>query len=377
MPRGRPESVMVTARIIRDGSQAGGVAEPPKDPSEFSRLDLKVSPLEVSHEKAGPPALAPAFDAVETSSPAKEMIRERRMSKEKRRSQSLDPAHGEGDVKSRRSSLSVVRDFIKDSRKSLTSASTDALAGTGTASGTVTPVQSPSRPPSTSHGNSLGRRLSISSRRSSISRDGGNPAMSPSMFTEGSASGDDSKSTNSDKKKGRAGRFMRRLSSSFTSSRNKNLGPTNISPTVHEEDLSEVAAANAKASVRTNQQQQQQPQAAQQPQQPSIVSYMGDVNVQFPDNLLWKRRAMCLDSQGFLILSATTAAAPSRDKLTGAGVKRYHLSEFGKPYTPDVEVQELPNSVVLDFLEGSGLQIACEDRAGQMNVLRSKYNRCI
>ncbi|KAL2760880.1 hypothetical protein ACRALDRAFT_2095674 [Sodiomyces alcalophilus JCM 7366] len=340
MPRGRPESISVTARIIRDSSQVGRVAEPPKDPSEFSRLDLKVSPLEVDHQRAGPSALGPAFDAVETSPTSKETIRERRMSKEKRRSQSLDPVHGEGDVKSRRSSLSVVRDFIKDRRKSVTSASADA-------SGVVSPVQSPSRPPSTNHSNTLPRRPSISSRRSSISRDGGVPAMSPSMFTEGSASGDDSKSTNSDKKKGRAGRFMRRLSSSFASSRNKNLASTAISPTVHEEDLPEAQA-----------------------QQPSTVSYMGDVNVQFPDNLLWKRRAMCLDSQGFLILSATTAAAPSSHKLAGAGVKRYHLSEFRNPYTPDVEVQELPNSVVLDFLEGSGLQIACEDRAGQMNVLR-------
>ncbi len=38
--------------------------------------------------------------------------------------------------------------------------------------------------------------------------------------------------------------------------------------------------------------------------QPTIASYMGDVNVQFPDTLLWKRRIMCLDSQGCLILSA-------------------------------------------------------------------------
>ncbi|ROT42120.1 hypothetical protein SODALDRAFT_7869 [Sodiomyces alkalinus F11] len=356
MPRGQPESVSVTARIIRDSSQVGKAAPPPKDPSEFSRLDLKVSPLEVNHQKATPPGLAPAFDAVEAS-PSRETIRERRMSKEKRRSQSMDPAGGDSDVKSRRSSLSVVRGFIKDRRKSLTSASTDVLAAPGLAS----PAQSPSRPSSTNHSNSsFPRRLSISSRRSSVSRDGGTPAMSPSMFTEGSASGDDSKSTNSDKKKGRAGRFMRRLSSSFASSRNKNLAPTTISPTVHEEDLPEVAATNP----RSNQQQQQA-----QPQQPSVVSYMGDVNVQFPDNLLWKRRAMCLDSQGFLILSASTATAPSRDKLAGAGVKRYHLSEFRNPYTPDVEVQELPNSVVLDFLEGSGLQIACEDRAGQMNVL--------
>ncbi len=107
---------------------------------------------------------------------------------------------------------------------------------------------------------------------------------------------------------------------------------------------------------------------------PSIVAYLGDVNVQFPDNLLWKRRTLCLDSQGFLLLSAVqgvTAARGSREKQAGA-IKRYHLSDFRTPYTPEMEVQELPNSVCLDFIDGSGLQIACEDRAGQLNVLHSE-----
>ncbi|PTB81817.1 hypothetical protein M440DRAFT_822, partial [Trichoderma longibrachiatum ATCC 18648] len=51
------------------------------------------------------------------------------------------------------------------------------------------------------------------------------------------------------------------------------------------------------------------------------------------------------------------------------GTKKYHMGEFRQPYTPDVEVQELPNSVVLDFVEGTGIQLACEDRTGQLNVL--------
>ena len=79
---------------------------------------------------------------------------------------------------------------------------------------------------------------------------------------------------------------------------------------------------------------------------------------------------MCLDSQGFLVLS-TAATAGSRAGA-GAGVKKYHLSEFNAPYAPEMEVQELPNSVCLDFLEGSGLQVACEDRAGQTSVLQSE-----
>ena len=98
---------------------------------------------------------------------------------------------------------------------------------------------------------------------------------------------------------------------------------------------------------------------------------MGDVNVQFPDTLLWKRRNACLDSTGFLVLSALPGAAQS-GKL-GQTTKRFHLGQFKTPYTPDMEVEELPNSVVLDFVGGSGLQLACEDRQGQVKMLQSKF----
>jgi hypothetical protein len=99
---------------------------------------------------------------------------------------------------------------------------------------------------------------------------------------------------------------------------------------------------------------------------------IGDVNVQFPDTLLWKRRFMMLDSQGFLILSPALSAKDQ--KLAGA-TRRMHMSEFRTPIIPDVEMQELPNSVVLDFIEGgSGLQIACEDRGGQGRILNSMFS---
>jgi hypothetical protein len=78
---------------------------------------------------------------------------------------------------------------------------------------------------------------------------------------------------------------------------------------------------------------------------------MGDVNVQFPDNLLWKRRTICLDSQGFLILSAVQGATAV--PLAVQGKDRHHQA-----------------GAILDFVDGSGLQIACEDRAGQNNVLQ-------
>ncbi|KAM0281850.1 hypothetical protein ACHAQH_003339 [Verticillium albo-atrum] len=343
MPRGRPESISVTARIVRDPSQAGTPLEPPKDLAEFNRLDFKVSPLEVNHQRA---------ELVSASIP-RETIQERRASREKRLSETPDD---EEDGKPRRSSLSIVKDFIKERRKSLTTSTND---GPTSGSTPLSPGRSPpSRPPSTHHNSGFPRRLSISSRRSSISKDAVAGAMSPSMFTETSGSGDDSKSMSSDKKKSRAGRFMRRLSSSLSASRGKVLSPTTISPTVQEETLADTMAARGVSRGSSQ-------------QQPSVSAYMGDVNVQFPDNLLWKRRTMCLDSQGFLILSATTAPSMHKGKTGGVGVKRYHLSDFRNPYTPDVEIQELPNSVVLDFVDGSSLQIACEDRAGQLSVLHT------
>jgi hypothetical protein len=84
---------------------------------------------------------------------------------------------------------------------------------------------------------------------------------------------------------------------------------------------------------------------------------------------------MILDSQGNLIVSpALTAHGNDRDKANVGAIRRYHLSEFRTPAIPDVEMQELPNSVVLDFVEGGGLQIACEDRGGQGQVLNGKIN---
>lgn len=359
--RGRTESIQVKARIIRDPAAPSGAVPEHKDATEYAPLDLKQSPLEVDHQKAEPGL------PMRTANPApvpisKETIQERRMSREKRRSESNDRA-SEADRKARRSSLSIVKDFIKERRKSLTSPSVDNLA----APTPSTPSRSPSRPPSVhqNSGTTFQRRLSISSRRSSVSKDPGTAGtLSPSAYTETSGSGDESKSGASEKKssKSRAGRFMRRLSSSLHGSRGKNT-PTGISPTLHEEEASaEVAEPGASNRRDYN--------------GPTIVAYMGDVNVQFPDNLLWKRRSMCLDSQGFLILSTAAATAAPMDKQpSGAGVKRYHLSEFRLPYPPEMEVQELPNSVVLDFVEGSGLQVACEDRAGQAHVLESKSSR--
>jgi len=63
------------------------------------------------------------------------------------------------------------------------------------------------------------------------------------------------------------------------------------------------------------------------------------------------------------------SASQSQSGVT-VGTKRYHLNDLRMPVIPDIEMQELPNSVSLDFVAGGGgLQFACEDRAAQSHVL--------
>ena len=66
--------------------------------------------------------------------------------------------------------------------------------------------------------------------------------------------------------------------------------------------------------------------------------------------------------------------SPSKSNEKGV-VKRYHLSEFRTPYPPDQDRQELPNSVVLDFVDGRTLQCACETYMVQAQVLQSKLSK--
>ncbi|VUC34142.1 unnamed protein product [Clonostachys rosea] len=315
-PRGRPETVSVTARIIRDSPSAS------RTPPEYNNhVEIKQSPLLVDHQTS---------DAVSPPPEPVEAVPEK--TKSHRRNESKDS-------ETQRSSFNVVKEFIKERRKSIVS------------SPSTEGPRSPTRPPSTHQNTTFVGRLSMSSRRS-LSKDR-DPMATPSVGTDGSVSGDDSKSTTSDKKMSRAGRLMRRLSSFSGPSKghkHNNAPTSNGTPTVAEEDTEAVQAAK--------------------PSAPSVVADLGDVNVQFPDTLLWKRRNMYLDSQGFVVLSALAQQqhqAPKGPATTG--VKKYHLSEFRTPYTPDVEVQELPNSVVLDLLEGSAVQVACEDRTGQLHVL--------
>ncbi|KUJ21867.1 uncharacterized protein LY89DRAFT_681244 [Mollisia scopiformis] len=334
-PRSRPESISVTARIIRDPDQPfPAKSEAGKDPADYTPLNLKQSPLIIDHQKA----------IVE---PPKETIQERRLSKERRLSNA-----SKSTTKERRSSITIIKDLISDRR---TSFSERRRSINLEISGVSSPgARSPSRPPSVHASPAHHRPMSISSRKSTSSRDPGNGLSPPLTANSLSSNGEDKP----DKKSGRASRMMRRMSSSLSAGR-KQIAAV-MSPTVREEN--EPIHGSDSQSLTPSY-----------PSNSSMSSVsIGDVNVQFPDSLLWKRRSVLLDSQGFLLLSpALTAHGSGRDKSAGGALRRFHLSEFRTPCIPDVEMQELPNSVVLDFVEGGGLQVACEDRAGQARVLQS------
>lgn len=280
------ETISVTAKIVRDPMPSTEGLN--SNPAAFNPLELKESPLMVSHQKVAQDKTSPPETPLEQSG-SQESLKEGR---------------------SRRTSLSIVRGLMKD-KKSPTSGSEE--------------FQAPGSP----------------SQRPAMSTNSSFSARSPS--SENVNAGDDK---SPDGKMSRAGRFMKRLSTLSGGSRSKTSGPT----------TTPLAPAAEEAAGGPQQGQQQ------------IVSYLGDVNVQFPDSLLWKRRNLCLDDKGFLVMSAL----PSQSSRAAQGTKRFHMSEFRAPYIPEVEMQELPNSVVVDFVEGTSLQLACEDRHGQMEVLSSE-----
>lgn len=49
--------------------------------------------------------------------------------------------------------------------------------------------------------------------------------------------------------------------------------------------------------------------------------------------------------------------------------RKYALGEFRMPFIPDLDRQELPYSVMLDFADGTTLQAACEDAMTHRQVV--------
>jgi hypothetical protein len=108
------------------------------------------------------------------------------------------------------------------------------------------------------------------------------------------------------------------------------------------------------------------PEELMRPRTPYSVE-IGDLNVQLPDTLLWKRRWVEIDAEGFFVVKMSK----SNEMANTRGLtKRYYLGELKRPFLPDQERQEMPNSVVLDFVDGRTLQCACETGGGQLEVLR-------
>ncbi|KAI0874345.1 hypothetical protein GGS24DRAFT_459685 [Hypoxylon argillaceum] len=347
-PRGRPDSIQVTARIIRGAtSPFTNLTNASKKVGDAAPAEFRQSTLLVDvhrAQSAKPQALSDRPPLVERPKTSVSEVQVHQLS-----------ASEIADKQARRrSSLSLMKNFIKE-HTPLSNKSTDIL---GAISPRATPLKSPSQPPSSHQGSSsFVRRLSTSSRRSSFNHEGDNASISgatrSSSRVSDNGSTEDDMSLSDKKSKNRTSRFMRRLSNSFGGARKS--GSASISPTVTEEDADQLEKAPIPAQ--------------QQVASPTIVAFMGDVNVQFPDNLLWKRRSMCLDAQGMLFLSAIQGG--TKKGKDSVGTKRFHMGDFRKPYIPDVEIQELPNSVLLDFLEGSSLQIACGDRVEQQNILRT------
>lgn len=206
----------------------------------------------------------------------------------------------------------------------------------------------PSSPPSKDTNSGLPRSSSESSWRSLGRRmsEAKSPPASTSIRSQSAnslESNDDKREDKKDKKDSRTSRLFRRMSSSISAASRKGMSQS-ISPTVKEEDY-EAGLPSFR--------------------EPPPAVQVGDLNVQFPDTLLWKRRWVEIDGMGNIVLTLSKANEHPRG-IT----KRYHLSEFRTPYAPDQDRQELPNSVILDFLDGRTLQCACETYIAQAQVLQ-------
>lgn len=257
----KPESVQVTARIVRDERTMKPTLAMP---TEGTPLDLHQSPLIIDHQKATITPKSPTRGRPEPASPPPSSSHSRE------------------------------------------------------------PSNAPSRASSESTWRSFGRRMSES--KSVHSHDGEDKK--------------DDKKEKKDKKDSRTSKMFKRMSSSMAAMSFKN-SSSNL--TLPENDMRSTSLASLR--------------------EPPPPVHVGDLNIQFPDTLLWKRRWVEIDALGNLVLS------PSKHNEKGI-VKRFHLSDFRTPYPPDQDRQELPNSVVLDFMDGRTLQCACETYMAQAQVLQ-------
>lgn len=212
---------------------------------------------------------------------------------------------------------------------------------------------------------SLGRRMSRgeSKKQAQDTSQPTSPTSNlPRSMSNSSLDTVDSRSdTQSTKKGSRASRLIRRMSTSMSSI--ASIGKLPLSPrsTPNKENLyPEYEPEPSIAEV-----------CEPSPRPPAID--IGDLNVQFPDTLLWKRRWVEIDAQGFIVLRPLEMGAGGKPGM----VKKYHLSEFKEPFLPDMERQEMPWSVVCDFKDGRCLQFGTQSGGGQVGLVRCKCSLSI
>lgn len=165
----------------------------------------------------------------------------------------------------------------------------------------------------------------------------------------GTRSVSDAGSFTEEKKSSRTSRLMKRVSN-LTSSRKQS--QSQPKDQAHTDTIQELRESTRQGSIAESL---------------LHVVDIGDVNVQFPDSLLWKRRFMRVDDQGYLIFSP-----PMTDAHMKSISRKYHLSDFKQPTLPDLEREEMAWSILLDLKDGRCIQCACESRHGRQQVLQSK-----
>ncbi|KAL8804683.1 MAG: hypothetical protein Q9223_000433 [Gallowayella weberi] len=213
----------------------------------------------------------------------------------------------------------------------------------------TSPPLSPLKPPkpryarsssssSTANKSDPARRDSISSRLSSTpSRRGSEPELAHSLSDLSINSINNPDGSKDEKKESRKSRLFKRMSSISAASRRSIASA--LSP-VRKDIKEEPIVEHNEPSRETI--------------RPPVVE-IGEVNIQFPDTLLWKRRHMKIDEEGFLVLAASKSDNVSSWKTEGLSLlirwkntkiitKRYPFTEFNPPYLPDHDQQELPNS---------------------------------
>lgn len=98
---------------------------------------------------------------------------------------------------------------------------------------------------------------------------------------------------------------------------------------------------------------------------PPIV--VGDMNIQFPGTMLWKRRWVEIDHAGNMLFTTTR---PENGRSIRRGfVTKFHLKELMRPYVPEVDRQEMPHCVLFDLPDGAKLSCSSEDSMAQRQLL--------